>query len=181
MPTYQPAERGAQLSWELLEGVVTVPLERALLSAFEIYHPLSGRHRYVADEQNLLATIEPGAPADANEEVLWEALPVTVGKPEQSAAAASPNVSLSLDNVAGLMAKEMDKTRGSLDPWVVTERLYASDDTGGPAVLPPTVMYISNVRLQDAAVVITASYGEPANVDVPKTTFNRFEYPGLMK
>jgi len=181
MPTYQPEEHGAQLSWELLEGVVTVPLQRALLSTFEIYHPLSGRHRYVADEVDLLATLEASAPDDASIEVLWEALPLTVTEPEQSAASASPDVTLSLDNVAGLMAKELDKTRGSLAPWVVTERLYASDDTSGPAVLPPTVMYVSNVRMQDAAVALKASYGEPANVDVPKTTFNRIQYPGLMR
>lgn len=181
MPTYQPAEHGVRLSWELLEAATIAPLQRPMLSAFEIYHPLSGRHRYVADTADLMATLETAAPADAGAEVLWEALPLTVTKAEQSTTAATPEVTLSLDNVAGLMAKELDKTRGSLEKWVVTERLYAADDTGGPAVLPPTVMFITNVALQDAAVAMRASFGDPANVNVPRTFFNRTEYPGLTR
>lgn len=181
MPTYQPPEHGARLSWELLESAAVAPIARKQLSTFEIYHPLSGRHRYVADEQDLLATLEATAPADAGLEVLWEALPLTVTKAEQSTSAATPEVTLSLDNVAGLMAKELDKTRGSLEPWVVTERLYASDDTSGPSVLPPTVMFITSVAMQDAIAALKASFGNPANVNVPRTHFNRLQYPGLTR
>ena len=181
MPTYQTARHGAQMSWEYLEAAAVAPITRAMLSAFELYHPLSGRHRFVNDHVNLLATLEADAPADASTEVEWIAAPVTIGRPEESDSAATPEISLSLDNVAGLMAAELKLTRESLIPWELTERLYASDDTGGPAVLPPTVMLLSSVDISGNALAIKASFGDPANINVPRITFKRSEYPSLSR
>lgn len=181
MPAYQPPVHGVQLSWEYLEAAATAPLKRAMLHTFELYHPLSGRHRFVADEVDLQATLEPDAPADAGEEVEWLAAPLTITRAEESDGAASPESTLSLDNVAGLMSDELKKTRGSLVPWTITERIYASDDTGGPAVLPPTTMLLRTIDTAGQAIVMAVNYGDPANVSVPRTTFKRTEYPALVR
>lgn len=177
MPHYRSARHGVQLSWEYLEAAFTARVDRPMLHTFELFHPLIGRRRFVADEVNLMATLEPDAPEDGGVEVEWLAAPLTVNRPEQSDSAASPETSLSLDNVAGLMQDALDTTRGSTDPWELTERIYAADDTGGPAVLPPVTTLLSKVGTQDAAVVLTASYGDFGNVSVPRTTFKRAEYP----
>ncbi len=181
MPTYQDPKHGVQMSWEYLEAAAVAPITRAMLSTFELYHPLSGRHRFVNDHADLLATLEADAPADGGLEVEWLAAPVTINRPEESDSAATPEISLSLDNVAGVMTAELKKTRGSLVPWELTERIYASDDTAGPAVLPPVTMLLSGVDIVGNAIVLRASFGDPANVNVPKLTFKRGEYPGLAR
>lgn len=181
MPTYQTPKHGVQMSWEYLEAAAVAPITRAMLHCFELYHPLSGRHRLVADHQNLLATLEADAPADAGTEVEWIAAPLMIDRPEESDTSATPEITLSLDNVAGLMTAELKKTRGSLVSWTLTERLYASDDTTGPAVLPPTVVFLKSVDIVANAVVCKASFGDPANVSVPVLTFRRREYPGLVR
>jgi hypothetical protein len=181
MPTYQQAEHGSQISWEYLEAASIAPVERVMLHAFEMYHPLSGRHRFVADHQNLLATLEATAPADPGIEVEWLAVPLTVSRPDQNDSGQAPQMSISLDNVAGLMALELDKTRGSRVSWEITERIYASDDTTGPHVLPPTTVLITDVSMQNAALSIRARTSDPGNVAVPRTTFKRIEYSGLQR
>ncbi len=164
-----------------MEAAAVAPIGRPMLSAFELYHPLSGRHRFVADNEDLLATLEADAPADAGVEVEWLAAPLTINKPDESDSAATPEVSLSLDNVAGLMSAQLELTRGSLVPWVLTERVYAGDDTSGPAILQPTVMELSGVAIKGTALVIKASFGDPANVSIPRLTFRRSDYPGLVR
>jgi hypothetical protein len=181
MPVYDSPKHGAALSWAYLEAATTAPVARAMLHTFELYHPLSGRHRFVADQVDLLATLEAGAPADAGIEVEWMAAPLTILRPEESDTASTPQIAISLDNVAGLMGGELRRARGSLVPWMLTERVYASDDTTGPAVLPPTTMLLNSVDLVGDAIVIHASFGDPANVNVPALTFKRSQYPGLVR
>lgn len=181
MPTYTTATHGAQLAQAYLEAAAVAPINRAVLSAFELYHPLSGRHRFVANHEDLTATLEADAPADAGTAVLWLAAPLTINRPEQSDSAATPEISITLDNVAGVMSAELKKTRGLLVPWVITERIYATDDTSGPLVLPPTVMNVTSAAIAGDALNLTASFGDPANVSVPRITFKRTEYPGLAR
>ena len=181
MPTYKPARHGVQMSWDYLEAATVAPLGRAMLSGLELYHPLSGRHRFVNDHVDMVARLEATAPADANTYVEWLAVPVSINRPDESDSAATPEISLSVDNVAGVMTAELKKTRGSLVPWELTERVYASADLSGPAVLPPTVMLLNSVDIVGNALVLKANFGDPANVNVPRLTFKRSEYPGLMR
>lgn len=181
MPTYQSPRHGVSMSYAQMEAAAVAPLQRAMLNTFELYHPLSGRHRFVADNENLLATLEADAPADASTEVEFLAAPLSVNKPDESDAAATPETTLSLDNVAGLMSAELDKTRGSLEPWPLTERVYASDDTSGPAILPPTVLEVESVAIKGTALAIKAGFGNPNNVNVPRRTFKRANYVGLVR
>lgn len=169
------------MSWEYLEAATVAPLARAMLSTFEMYHPQSGRHRFVNDQTNLLATLEAAAPADAGLQVEWLAAPVMINRPEESDTAATPEISISLDNVAGIMGAELKKTRGSLEAWQLTERVYASDDTSGPAILPPVTLLLSSIDIVADAIVMKASFGDPANVMVPRITFNRKQYPTLAR
>lgn len=181
MPAYQTALHGVQMSWALLEAATVSPIARAILHAFELYHPLVGRYRFVADHQNLLATLEATAPEDAGVEVEWMAAPMNHTRPEESDTATTPEITISLDNVAGIMSAALKLTRGSLVPWEITERLYASDDTSGPAVIPPTTMLLDSVDTAGEAIIMRVSFGDPANVRVPKLTFRRREHPTLSR
>lgn len=181
MPNYQTARNGVSMSYAQLEAAAVAPVTRPMLNTYELYHPLSGRHRFVADNENLLATLEADAPADASTEVEFLAAPLTIDKPDESDTAATPETTLSLDNVSGLMSSQLDLTRGSLTPWELTERVFAGDDTSGPAILPPTVLDVDGVAIKGTALALKASFGNPNDVNVPRRTFKRSDYPGLVR
>jgi hypothetical protein len=168
------------MTWERLEAAFIAPLRRATLDALELYHPLSGRHRFVCDEVDLLATLEDDAPADAGLEVEWIAAPLTINRPGQSDTNKA-EFSISLDGVAGLMELELVKTRESNEPWILTARVYASDDTSGPAHLPPESLMLSSVKCVGAAVNLKADLSDSVNVNVPALTFKRLQYPTLQR
>lgn len=180
MPTYQPPLHGVSLSEALAEAAAIAPISRAMLSAFELWHPtLTGPVRIVNNHAALWATLEADAPRDAGEEVEFLASYVEVTKPEESDAAATPEITLSVANVSGLLSDALRQARGSLVPWEIIERLYASDDTSAPAILPPTKLTVTAAEISGVVASITASFGDPGNVAVPRATFRIEQYPGL--
>jgi hypothetical protein len=184
MPTYNDPIKGVSLSEALHEAAVTAPVDRNMLNTFELYHPVGtsdGPIYVVNDNEDLLATKEADADRDAGEEVTFMAGYVRLERPEESDQAATPELALAVDNVSGAFSDALRLARDSLEPWELIERVYASDDTSGPAILPPMRLYLSSVTLTDRTASMTASFGDSLNVAVPKTTFSRSEYPGLVR
>lgn len=174
--------KGVTLSEALQEAAAIAPITRAMLYAYELWHPtLSEPVRFVNDKALLLATLEDDAPRDAGEEVEFMACPLSLERPEESDTAATPTVALSRPDVAGVLKPLFDAARGSLDSWVLIERVYASDDTSRPAMLPPLSFELSAVDTAGAEAKLSASFDDDANVAVPRITFKREEYPGLMR
>jgi len=181
MPTYQSPRHGVSLSDALAEAAAVAPIDRVVHSTFELWHPLlpDGPIYLVSDHEALLATIESTADRNAGVEVEFLAAPVRISRPEESDAAATPEIQLEADNVSGALSDALKITRGSLEPWVLIERIYASDDTSAPAVMPPMQMQLTNAEIAGAVARIRASFGDPVNVSVPRITFQRAAYPGL--
>lgn len=180
MPTYLDPLHGVTLSVALAEAAAIAPVTRVMLHTFELRHAaLPAPIRIVNDHANLLATLEAGAPLNPSTEVEFLACPVRIQRPEESAAAQSPSITLSVDNVSGAVSDALALARGSNDLWEVTERVYASDDTSAPAVLPPLTLTMVTAEITATGASITASFGDPVNVAVPAITFTSTEYPGL--
>lgn len=181
MPDYLAPLHGVSLSEALAEAAAIAPVTRAMLSAFELWHPLLAEPvRIVNDHANLLATLEADAPRDAGLEVEFLACAVRVTRPEESDTAGAPEITLSAANVSGLLSDALKLTRGSMDSWTIIERIYASDDTTGPAILPPMTLTLTGASLTGAGASIVASFGDAVNTLVPKTTFKIEEYAGLL-
>jgi hypothetical protein len=180
MPTYLPPLRGVSYSHAYAEASAIAPITRAMLWAYELWHPtLAAPIYFVDDRADLVATIEAGAPRGAGTSPTFVACPLSIGRPEESDGAASPEVNLSREGVSGLLKQAFDAARGSLVPWVLIERLYASDDTSGPAKLPVLTYQLNGSDITGAVATIRASFADPANVSIPRLTFRRAEYPGL--
>lgn len=181
MPTYAPIQHAVRLSWGYLEEATVAELRRPTLHTFELHHPMIGYRRFVQDQQDLVARLEADAPDSGGLEVTFMAAPLNDERPAQSATAGTPELSLTLGEVAGLMADALDITRGSTIPWTITERIYAVDDVTQPCVLPPVVFELTNTAIEGSALGMRAGYGDPVNVAIPATTFKRQEYPGLQR
>lgn len=171
MPTYQDARNGVAMSVAMAEAAVVARVDYAMLNTFEFRHPLVDTIRLVCDHQDLLATLEANAPEDAGQEVTFTSFQIQKTKPEESDTADSPSMTLTASGVSGLLASAFRTTRGSLVPWEITERVYASNDTSGPAILPVNTLLIDSSQITATVASIVASFGDPANVAVPKLTF----------
>lgn len=164
-----------------IEAAMIERADRAMLDALELYHPLVGRIRFVNDNVSLFATLEAGAPEDGGVEVEWLAKRFRLVPPDESDAADNPNWAVSIDNISGMVSGALKTTRGSLVPWILTARVYASDDTSGPAQTPPTVVELRSVNSDPSTVSLVFNYGDPGNVGIPALTFKRSLYPGLVR
>lgn len=174
--------RGVTLTEAWQEAAAIAPVGRAILAAYELWHPsLSEPIRFVNDTEDLVATLEADAPRDAGVAVTFIACPVSMKRPEESDTASSPSLELSKPDVAGLMNEALKAAAGSLVPWTLIEREFASDDTSGPARLPPLSMELTSVTMGDSDLSIAAQYDDDFNLAIPRLTFKRSEYPGLMK
>lgn len=173
---------GVTLTAELQEAAAIAPLGRALLYAYELWHPsLSEPVRFVDDKEDLSAALESDAPRDPSTLVLFIACPLQMARPEESDTAANPTVSLSRPDVSGLLKAAFDLARGDVSSWELIERVYASDDTSGPAMLPVRTLEVSSVDISGSAGKLEASFDDDANESIPAITFRRAHYPGLQR
>jgi len=87
--------------------------------------------------------------------------------------------------VTGLIGDALRRARLSVIPavrdasWQLIERVYASDDTSGPAQLPVLKLTLTKVSRNDTVAVFTAAYRDSVNFSVPAITFTPENYSGL--
>lgn len=172
---------GVTFAQAYLEAASIATATRAMLDALELYHPAFGYIRFVNDYVNLLATLEADAPDSGGMQVVWLACPMRIVPAEESDSASNPDVQIQIDNISGLVSDALAMTRGSLVPWVLTNRIYASDDTGAPAQLPPTVVEVRSIQIDSTSVTLICNFGDAGNVAIPALTFKRSDYPTLAR
>lgn len=182
MPTYDTPRRGLSYSEALLEAAFVAPTHRAMLETFEIFNAdgtPEGAIYLVSNPEDFAATKEAGADRDPGATVTYLAAPIVADKQEESDSAAAPEQALRLANVSGLASTALRLARGSLEPWELLERVYASDQPSAPALLPALSLLIGRAVITASEVAFTATYGDPANVSIPALKFRRAEYPTL--
>ncbi len=184
MPSFGSPVHGVSLADALKDAAVTANITVPVLHTFELFQPIGtpdGAIYCVANTENFTATKEGTADRDAGIEVEFLAISISMQRPEESDTAAAPEISITVSNVTGIMSDALRLARGSTEPWVLIERLYASNDPSGPLILPPLQLYVTGVDMDHETVTLRASFGDSANVSVPRITFKRSEYPGLVR
>lgn len=180
MPTYGAAYKGVRFSAALKQAATIAPIRRAILYAYELWHPTLDEPIYFVDnKEEIVAQTEVTAERNPGTFQTFVACLLGMQRPEESDTAASPEVTLNREGVSGILKEALDGARDSLEPWELVERVYASDDLSGPAKLPPAVYLLSSASLSGGGASIRASYGDPGNVSIPTRTFRREKYPSL--
>lgn len=174
--------RGVTYSEALQEAAAIAPIGRAMLYAYELWHPtLSAPLRFVDDKADLTATLEADAPRNAGATVEFVACPLAVARPEESDTAAAPTITMGRPDVAGLLREAADTARGSLEPWELIERVFASDDTSEPALLPPRRVEMLGLQINAASGALEFGFDDDNSEAVPAIRFTRRDYPGLQR
>lgn len=184
MPVFSAPRHGVSLSDAAKRAAAIAPLGRTMLSTFEFYHPIGtpeGAIYVVNNKVNFTATKEADATRDPGADIEFIAIDIVDQRPEESDAAAKPEIQFAVGNVSGLLSDATRRARGSLVPWELIERVYAADDTSGPSQLPPLALLVSNIDVIATVATLTASFGDDANVSVPSTYLRRRDYPGLVR
>jgi hypothetical protein len=180
MPDYQTARRGVQQSEDLLEAANVAPTSRTIVETFEVWHSSLAEPIYLAaNPEDFVGVKEADADRDAGSAVTFLAAPIVFSPPEENDEASAPETSLTFPNISDLVSQALRDARGSLDPWIIIERVYASDDPSGPAQLPPLSLLIEAFTITGTEVTMVLGYGDPADVSVPVLKFRRNEYPTL--
>jgi len=174
MPAYLPPVNGVSLSAALAEAAAYATTDRVILDTLTFEHPLlASPLRWVNDYANLTATLETGAQAT------FERCAFSIKLPEQGDNV-SPSLTVALNGVSSQAADLLEAASRTTTPVLVTHRVYASDDTTAPAVLPVQTLELIEVpRITDVGVSITAAFGDAGNRAFPRKNYNRTEHPGL--
>lgn len=184
MPTYGTPVNGVAFSEAYAEAIATARIDRIMLPTYEIGYygdEWDGAFavRIVNDHTDLLATLEGSAPWNAGEEVLFVSMPVEVSGPDESDSSQTPSIMIAIDGVSSLLVEQLDRAISNLVPVTITERIYASDDTTAPAVLPVLVMTLRDVKVTDTRVTARAVFYDPSNRGFPREEYTQAAYPGL--
>lgn len=159
------------------EAAAIAYIGRAMLDCFSLAHPLMPETLYFVNDHQVFAATLP----DGGGPVTFEACPVRIGRPEESDQASAPEIVLEVDNLSGQISDTLDLIDGSLDPWVFTNYLYSSDDPSGPAITPPTVMFVTSVEYDETTGKLTGTFGDAGNHAIPALTFKREAYITLSR
>lgn len=172
--------RGVTLAQALQEAATIAPITRQMIYAYELWHPTLAQPIYfVNDNADLVAFIEATADRNAGVEITFVSCPLSMSRPEEGDSPESPKLALSRPDLAGQIKPLLDTARGSTEPWVLIERLYASDDLARPAMLPPLQVELTTADMVGPQVQLAAQFDDDGTLAVPAQTFRRVDYPGL--
>lgn len=159
------------------EGAAIAYVGRALLDCFALSHSLfpDGALYFVNDFQPFTASVPDIGT------ITFLARPVQIGRPQESDQASSPEIRLDVDNVSGGISRLLKLVRGVKEPIMLTNYKYASDDTSGPVVTPPTVVEVRSTSYDEQTASLSCMFGDAGNLAFPGLTFKRDEYVTLSR
>lgn len=166
---------GVSMSEALREAATYAPAHRAVLLTYEFSHSaLTERALVVCNHDDWVAKDEDGVT------VTFKALAGLKSEGfEESDQASTPLIRLEMDGVSSELVPKLDLALQTLEPVVVIERVYVSDDDTTPAMLPPARAIVRDGAVTETRVTLNVGFGDPANQPFPRKLFTRAEYPGL--
>lgn len=177
---------GVTLSAEAQEAIASAPIDSVWLYAYELWFEwddgAAEPFRFVNDVADLAATLEASATWNPGEEVIFTACPLQLARPTESPEASAPAIELARPDVAGLLKASLDPVRGEPSGrWILVERAYVTADLSRPALLPPVTFQLVSVDISGPRAKMVARFDDEANIAVPRKSFTRAEYPGLLR
>lgn len=180
MLIYLPPRRGISHSQALAEARVYATADDPELLTLALYHSAFDAPVYVVcDYEDLVATIEAGAPADAGQTVTFKALPVRVTLPEETDDNRSPTAQIEIDNVMRQLSPYLRLAAASREPVVMMVRTYLASDTSAPHDMPPLRLELTSASSNGTNVTAQAGYGDVVNFPFPAAAYLVEHFPGL--
>lgn len=168
------------LSEALREAYASAPVGLIIYHTLEIRHPsFTQPIRIVRDLVDLTATLEPDAPANGGEEVLFVRYAFDFIKPEVNSSGV-PQMQITIDNVDRIIGASIEGALGSTDLVEVTYREYISTDLTGPQNDPPITLQVMAVTVDMFRVTATCGFPDLMNRKFPTLEYTSETFPGLV-
>ncbi len=178
---------------------MTDRLQQAIKEAYAsvggevIIHTLEFRHPNFVDDFNvptairvvlgykpLTAKLEDTAPLDPGAFVTFVPIAFDLDLPNIENIAV-PEMGISIDNVVRDIEDNLRVAAASPYATEVTYRPYLESDLTQPQMDPPLTLQLTSAEADDFRVSARASYGNAANILVPRETYNSARFPGMQR
>lgn len=185
MPDYRTARKGITYSEALAAAYASAPEDEVVLDTLEFRHPsfLDGGVpfgiRVVNDHSDLAATLEADAPLNAGEEVTFYGVYFIFTRPGESDSGSTPEVEITVDNVARHLMQYLDAAKESRVPIQVTWRPYIASDLTAPHMNPPLTLTLRSISCSMSVVTARAGFGDLTNRRFPAIEYTSEKFPGL--
>lgn len=185
MPIYRNAKRGVTYSEALARAYASAPEDEVVLDTLEFRHPtfveagVPFAIRAVNDHSELVATLEDDAPLNGGDTVTFIPVYFTFARPSESDSGTTPEVEISVSNVARHLIPHLDRAKESRDPIEVTWRPYVASDLTGPHMNPPLTLTIRSITCDMMNVTARAGFGDLTNRRFPAIEYTSLKFPGL--
>lgn len=151
-----------------------------MLTTLEMLHPsFAVPLRVVPDNVDFTARLEPDAPQDAGQDVLFVAYPVNIKEPEISPTA-GPRGQIRIDNVSREIEDNLRAAAKSLDPIEVLVRYYLADRPQEGPQGPVLQMILADASADSRTATGYLQVFNPANMPFPTKRYQLNEWPGLV-
>lgn len=178
---FKPPRHGVTIAEAFHEAANIAPDDIPILDTFELWHPSLAEPIYAVNNfVPLLATKEATAERDAGIEVEFMAATIGIGRPTESDAGDAGELELVVTNISGVFSRALRAARGQPYLWEITERFYNANDTSAPVQTPMTTTVVG-VEIDNRTVRMSCRFSEWQNFAIPRTTFRRIKYPGLVR
>lgn len=184
--SFRPRKRGVSYSEALAAAYASAPESEIILDTLEFRHPsfivggVPMAPRVVNDFQPLTAFLESSAPINPGEEVEFKPVHFKFTRPRESDNSNTPEVSLTVDNVARILIPYLDMAKNSMTPILVTWRPYLISDLSGPHMDPPLTLSLKAVSANMTTVNATAGFADLVNRRFPASEYTAVKFPGLV-
>lgn len=186
MPTFGAPLNGISHSDALKQAITHAESSDPILVTLSMYNAtfVDGNGnptelRIVRDFQDLLATLEAGAPLNGGQQVTFTALPFELVRPSEKDGGSPPEITLRIDGVSRQVLNYLKQTMGSLNVTTVTLREYLTSDTSAPHTDPPLTLELTGAEAHVDYVEAKASFGRIADTRFPADIFDNKRFPGL--
>lgn len=170
-------------AWQ--EAIASAPADAVVLSTLELIHPtfVDGEGnpdsiRVVLDEEDHTFTLEATAPIKPGQEVLFEALALTVTQPEQEDGKLGGTLQITLDNVPRTILPSLHEAATVRARAQIIYREYVLDDTTEPDLVIDGLS-AKIVQITQTKITCSATFLDLLNASFPTRIFSQDDFPGL--
>lgn len=170
----------------LAEAYATAPADELVYHTLELRHPAfvdaTGRRDsvwLVADNQDLLASVESGAPVRGGLLTRFVAFPFSFSLAPIEAGSL-PEIQLVVSSVNRLMVEQLDLAVAAGEEIVAVYRPYLDSDKTAPQMIPAPSFVLSDVKVTVMRVSARARTSVDLRGAFPRRLYTAALFPGLI-
>jgi hypothetical protein len=173
------------LTQALAEAYASQPDDELVVDTLELHHPAFidefgqlSTVRVVNNTQNLMLGLEPDAPLNGGEMVLFRGVPYQIKAPDILKDSV-PQLPITIPIVNRDLVRYVEQAISMVNPIIVYWRSYLLSDPSLPQQDPPIIMELSTAEIANGMLTGTASLNDVHNWPFPGKKYTRDRFRNL--